>query len=262
VTAEGPATLNDNGDPASLSGTTPTLSPGASYEPPDAGLIVPAIRALLYEFVTYRAGVNDLAEAASCTTVVKFEPPVPVLIGRFDAVAVEEGVDLSWEVVSDEEILGFRIYRGLEGSTREEISPAGLISPQARSYRDDVAAGGRTYEYTLGVVVADHSEVVSRSVSVTTRAFALALRQNTPNPFNPTTVISFTLPEKTRVTVSIYDVKGRRVRTLVDESIDEGYHERIWDGKDDGGGQVSTGIYFYSLTADDRRLTRKMLLLK
>jgi hypothetical protein len=262
VTGEGAATLDDNGDPASLSGTTPVLAPGESYEPPDAGLIVPAIRAIQYEHVAYRAGLNDLVEAASCTTVVRFEPPVPVLVTAFDAVAVEEGVDLAWNIAADEEILGFRIYRALEGSTHEEISPAGLISPQTRSYRDDRVSGGRAYEYTLGVVLCDRTEVTSRPVVVTTRIFALALHQNTPNPFNPSTMISFTLPAKSRVTISIYDVKGRRVKTLVDESIEEGYHERAWDGKDDAGGQVSTGIYFYSLTAGDRRLTRKMLLLK
>jgi hypothetical protein len=89
-----------------------------------------------------------------------------------------------------------------------------------------------------------------------------ALRQNYPNPFNPTTTICFTLLERTRVTLSIYDVGGRLVRTLVDETMGEGYQERSWDGKDASGSQVGSGVYFYRLTAGDRTLTKKMVLLK
>jgi hypothetical protein len=88
------------------------------------------------------------------------------------------------------------------------------------------------------------------------------LYQNVPNPFNPTTTISFVLPERTRATLSIYDVEGRLVRTLVDEIIGEGYQERTWDGKDANGNQVGSGVYFYRLTAGDKTLTKKMVLLR
>ena len=83
-----------------------------------------------------------------------------------------------------------------------------------------------------------------------------------PNPFNPTTTISFTLPERARVTLSIYDVEGRLVRTLLDEVVGEGYQERIWNGRDAGGTPVSSGVYFYRLTAGGKTLTKKMVLLK
>jgi hypothetical protein len=88
------------------------------------------------------------------------------------------------------------------------------------------------------------------------------LRQNLPNPFNPTTTISFTIPERTRATLLIYDVQGRLVRTLVDEMVGEGYQERIWDGKDANGSPVGSGVYFYRLTAGDKTLTKKMVHLK
>jgi hypothetical protein len=83
-----------------------------------------------------------------------------------------------------------------------------------------------------------------------------------PNPFNPTTTVSFTLPEGAKVTLSIYDVEGKLVRTLVDETVAEGYQEHVWDGKDASGSAVSSGVYFYRLTAGDRTLTKKMILLK
>jgi flagellar hook assembly protein FlgD len=99
-------------------------------------------------------------------------------------------------------------------------------------------------------------------VSVKTKAYGLALHQNRPNPFNPSTTISFTLPEKARATLSIYDVQGRLMRTLVDEIFGEGYRERIWDGRDAGGSQVGSGVYFCRLTAGNKTLTKKMVLLK
>jgi hypothetical protein len=93
-------------------------------------------------------------------------------------------------------------------------------------------------------------------------ARAFELGQNHPNPFNPSTTISFTLPERARVTLLIYDVQGRLLRTLVDDMVGEGYQERMWDGKDASGSQVGSGVYFYRLTAGDKTLTKKMVLLK
>ncbi|UCH83174.1 MAG: DUF1566 domain-containing protein [Candidatus Latescibacterota bacterium] len=89
-----------------------------------------------------------------------------------------------------------------------------------------------------------------------------ALFQNHPNPFNPTTTISFTLPKREKAGLSVYDVQGKLVTTLVDETLEAGFKEVIWDGKDSRGNQVSTGVYFYRLTAGNRMLTKKMVLLK
>jgi hypothetical protein len=89
-----------------------------------------------------------------------------------------------------------------------------------------------------------------------------ALYQNVPNPFNPTTTISFVVPQKVRTTLTIFDVQGKLVRTLVDEIVGEGYQERVWDGKDASGSQVGSGVYFYRLTAGDKTLTKKMVLLR
>ena len=89
-----------------------------------------------------------------------------------------------------------------------------------------------------------------------------ALQQNHPNPLNPTTTIEFSLDRQARATLAIYDVQGRLVRTLVDDIIGSGYQERIWDGKDSQGNPVSSGVYFYRLTAGNKTLTKKMVLLK
>ena len=89
-----------------------------------------------------------------------------------------------------------------------------------------------------------------------------SLSQNYPNPFNPTTTISFSVPVEGNVVLSIYDITGRLVTTLVDKSMSSGYHEVTWDSTDLMGSNVSAGLYIYSLQAEGVALTRKMVLMK
>ncbi|MGB2959802.1 MAG: FlgD immunoglobulin-like domain containing protein, partial [Bacteroidota bacterium] len=94
-----------------------------------------------------------------------------------------------------------------------------------------------------------------------------ALDQNYPNPFNPTTTIRFSLPQAVPVRLAIYDLLGRHVATLVDGHREAGNHTVVWNGVNDSGVQMGTGVYFYRLTADmpggpGSVLVRKMLLLK
>jgi hypothetical protein len=90
----------------------------------------------------------------------------------------------------------------------------------------------------------------------------LALAQNTPNPFNPLTNIAFSLPKSQSVRLSIFDVKGRLVTTLVDGTLESGDHTVIWNGIDHSGRPAASGQYFYVLSTDSRRLSRSMLLVK
>ena len=88
------------------------------------------------------------------------------------------------------------------------------------------------------------------------------LSQNYPNPFNPTTKIEFTLAKSGFVTLQIYDVLGRKVRTLVSEELPSGYKSVLWDGKNEAGEDVASGVYFYQLKVGDFSEPKKMLLLK
>ncbi len=89
-----------------------------------------------------------------------------------------------------------------------------------------------------------------------------ALSQNYPNPFNPTTTVRFDLPEDGKLTLVIYNILGQRVRTLFEGSQTAGRHEVIWDGRNETGQQVSSGIYLYRLQSQKFTQTRKMLLVK
>ncbi len=94
-----------------------------------------------------------------------------------------------------------------------------------------------------------------------------ALSQNYPNPFNPSTTIKFQLPDKNglqpiRTVLKIYDILGRLVRTVVDEEMSPGFYTKQWDGLNDRGVRISTGVYFYTLTAGEFRDSKKMLMIK
>jgi hypothetical protein len=90
----------------------------------------------------------------------------------------------------------------------------------------------------------------------------VTLSQNYPNPFNPATTISFWLPRRENANLSVYNIEGKLVATLFDEALDAGFKKVVWQGKDARGNQVSSGVYFYKLTAGNKTLTKKMVLLR
>jgi len=88
------------------------------------------------------------------------------------------------------------------------------------------------------------------------------LKQNFPNPFNPTTTISYQLPENCKVELAIYNIKGQKVKQLVSDQLSVGQHSVVWNGKDNNGKSVSSGIYFYKLKSGSFEKTKKMILMK
>ncbi len=88
------------------------------------------------------------------------------------------------------------------------------------------------------------------------------LLQNYPNPFNPQTEIAYSLPEGSNVKLEIYNVLGQKVKVLVDEYQSAGTKKVVWDGRNENGEKVSSGIYFYRLDAGNYVQTKKMSLLK
>jgi tetratricopeptide (TPR) repeat protein len=91
----------------------------------------------------------------------------------------------------------------------------------------------------------------------------VVLNNNYPNPFNPETTISFSIPEDSKVNLSIYNIRGQKVKTLIRTKLENGFHEIIWNSKDNNGKLVATGVYFYKLKVDGKDISvKKCLLLK
>jgi hypothetical protein len=131
---------------------------------------------------------------------------------------------------------------------------------------------GGIYEATLVLVSNDFNDPV-RYIPITMEIFPtgiddemstrLTLRGNYPNPFNPGTKIAFELPEPARVNLRVYSAAGRLVRSLLEGvAMGAGPHAQPWDGRDDGGRVLASGVYFCRLEADGEALSRSMVLLK
>lgn len=113
----------------------------------------------------------------------------------------------------------------------------------------------------------DLSQEIVLAANVGALPSSYTLDQNYPNPFNAGTVIRFSVPQPendgmVNVRLSIYNVLGQAVRTLVDEPLDPGFHDVSWDGTSDNGSNVASGIYFYRIQAGTFSHTKKMTLLK
>jgi hypothetical protein len=117
---------------------------------------------------------------------------------------------------------------------------------------------GSDASYTLIL----ENQAVSTSIAGGAPA-GFTLLQNEPNPFNPSTTISFSLPDRAPAGLLVYDPAGRLVRTLVrDEPLSAGAHRFVWDGRDDRGAEAASGIYLYRLESGSRIETRKMILIR
>jgi hypothetical protein len=125
-----------------------------------------------------------------------------------------------------------------------------------------VASNGLEGSYALltGDSICDCDPLCGDEVEATPPAYHLA--QNFPNPFNPTTSIRFDLPHAVYAILSIYNVKGELVATIVDRHMTAGRKDVTWNAKDNRGKPVASGIYFYRLSAGDFVQTRKMVLLR
>ena len=186
-----------------------------------------------------------------------------VAITSFDAVEMGGGVTLRSAFRSDLGVESVNVYRAL--GTGDDpltvIERVGGVQGDGFEYADRDVAPGHSYRYQIGVVDAD-GEFFSPVVTVSVDAITGALSQNQPNPFNPTTTIRFVLPVSEQVTLAVYDTSGHLVRTLVDEVEGYGAHEVTWDGRDDEGVAMGSGVYFYRLQAGKHMESRKMVLLK
>jgi hypothetical protein len=184
--------------------------------------------------------------------------PVPTLITSFDAQPNPFSVDLSWAVRDEANLSEFRIERsdGLAGRTFRDIAGT------SRSFRDNSVVSGSTYEYTLVALDNDGATTYSAPIRVTTSKVELALLPNVPNPFNPSTTVRYILPAREIARVTIYDVSGRLVTTLVNREEAAGSYEVVWNGTDDAGSHVASGVYLARIEAGKQSLSRKMVLLK
>jgi len=180
-----------------------------------------------------------------------------------------DGLALTWESNDEPDLGGYRIYRGLaEGFVPSEANLLG--APCDTVWFDGGWSWSDGFYYKVSAVDIHGNEsdfALLRPDGVTGDDTPKAppasyLEQNRPNPFNPSTRIVFGLDRSALARLVIYDAAGRLVRVLADGVLPAGRHEAVWDGRDDAGRQVASGVYFYRLEAGIFNQSRKMILLR
>jgi hypothetical protein len=121
---------------------------------------------------------------------------------------------------------------------------------------------GRTTGFSTFAVMEDTTAVPVDAGEAAEAFPQLTLSQNYPNPFTPSTAIRFLTRNSGRISIRIYDVAGRLVRTLVDEERAAGAHELIWDGRDNGSRMVAGGVYWCRAKSASETVTRRMVRLR
>jgi hypothetical protein len=180
-------------------------------------------------------------------------------------------VNLKWADPVDADFKYFAIYR----STTSGFDPKGtppLTTLTGTNFTDNNVVPGGKYYYRLSAYDFSGNESVyspqieALVTSVEERGGGVpteyALSQNFPNPFNPETWIKYQLPVSGHVRLSIYNSLGQAVRLLVDYTQPAAYHQVVWDGRDNGGNMMPSGIYFYRLETSKFTSIKKMVMMK
>ncbi|MCD6417956.1 choice-of-anchor J domain-containing protein [bacterium] len=148
-----------------------------------------------------------------------------------------------------------QIYEGYDFDLYDPVADE-HINMRTTDHYSFAYYGMRTLYITVSATYLETEEGNSKVPAV------VSLGQNVPNPFNSSTEISFNLPADADVTLDVFDLNGKKVKTLADGRFSAGAHTIAWNGKDDSGKDVPGGVYFYKLSTDSATRTRRMVLVK
>ena len=181
----------------------------------------------------------------------------------------ESSVSLSWDQVDI--ATGYVIDRATDSLFTVDV---GVFTSTENSFTDNSLEPEIEYYYRVSAVCCDgdyassYSDVVSLMLTVmdvdpsASIPDAYSLQQNYPNPFNPTPQIRYGLKESAYVSINIYNLMGKHIKSFVNMVQDAGYQSIVWNATDASGQSVPAGMYVYTITAGDFRESKKMILLK
>ncbi|MBU8923408.1 MAG: T9SS type A sorting domain-containing protein [Bacteroidales bacterium] len=204
---------------------------------------------------------------------------VPALLQTWSVLPEGRAVTLEWTLQSISRGMEFLVERAVVRSGDEafsndasddDASPdwikvmSGMIEPAGNTYdfKDLDVHAGQVYLYQVSLVEKDGNTLLFESGAVRLPDAKVSLAQNRPNPFNPSTVISYYLPIPAKVTLDIYDAAGRHIDRIVDGAQAAGPYKAVWNGTSTNATPVSSGVYFYYLRAGKESLRKKMVLLR
>ena len=191
--------------------------------------------------------------------------PLPVELSSFSASIKQNSVELRWQTKTEVDNYGFEVERRVAlTSSDHQWTMIGFAegngnsnSPKDYSFIDKNAAGGNKLLYRLKQIDNDGNFEYSKEIEVELIPDKFELYQNYPNPFNPETTIKFALPKTSKVELSVYNLLGEKVATLINENKEAGYHIIQFNINN-----LSSGIYIYRLITTDFIKTMKMNFIK
>ena len=203
---------------------------------------------------------------------------LPVELSSFEAIYDNNHVSIKWSTESELNAWGFNVFRsqtkenGYKKLNADIIEASGTTTtPQQYSYIDERVESGQTYFYKLQQVDVDGSNefygpvkvsIASAVNQATKTPKKFRLYENFPNPFNPTTMITYDLAHADDVDLKIYNISGRLVRNLLQTRQSAGQHSLIWNGLNERNQPVPSGTYFCILQTSQQQFVTKMTLLR
>ncbi len=190
---------------------------------------------------------------------------LPVELTSFTATTTKSSATLAWQTATEVNNYGFDVERRTVGETVSgKWEKVGFVagngtsnSAHSYSYTDNAITAG-TYVYRLKQIDNGGAYKYSNEAQVTIATpKSFALNQNYPNPFNPTTTISYDVPQQSNVKIAVYDIMGRELATLVNETKDVGSYQTVWNAN-----KIASGVYFYRISAGAYTSVKKLVLLK
>ncbi|MFA4947610.1 MAG: Ig-like domain-containing protein, partial [Candidatus Krumholzibacteriia bacterium] len=212
-------------------------------------------------------------EAGACAAGPDLIPPTVAVVypAGGESFAPGDTVDIQWTAEDNRQVDSVSIFYSENAGTDFILVAHG--EPNDSLYRwiaPEIASDScliKVVAYDPGLLIGEDASDGLFSIRVTTGvgdlpAIAFTLGQNYPNPFNPSTTIDYSVARTSPVEIAIYDVNGRKIRTLVSEVKMQGAYKAVWNGKNERGTPVASGVYFYRLIAGDFTQIKKMILLR
>ena len=213
------------------------------------------------------------------------ENPLPVELTSFNATLVEDKIQLEWKTFSEINNAGFEIWRSVDNNENFQLLSSFQNNPKLvgagnsstthkYDYLDQDVQSGHTYCYQLWDVSfsgerENHTPVSVSIKKASVTAESIVLYQNYPNPFNPLTYIRFQINNidpsygsSIPVYLNIYDLLGRKVKTLLNQNLNIGDYTLSWNGTDDLDQNVASGSYVYMLQIGDQKITKRLILVR
>jgi len=189
---------------------------------------------------------------------------VATLLQNYATTFSGDRIAITWTLSEIDEGIEFSVERATasDGPFIELPSSAVRRDGLSFTFTDSNWQPNMSYWYRVECQIGNERKVLFETGPVATPALPLTLYQNSPNPFNPSTTIGYYLPEKCRVRLEIYGISGRRIASLVNREQEKDRYAIEWNGKDEHGNSVASGIYFYKLIAGKKTVSRKMVLIR